>query len=212
MDWDLFPAFVLCVVGLGAVIGAFVAFPNAGQVEYYHSVERVSNDTVPNDSRPLASDDLSPEARAVFRDARNAPDDEAIVTDPEQKPPEFEYVGDQENVYYVRDDGSYYQLRTGKIGGGPLAMFGLAVKGFLGISGLALLGIGGDSLRRRELQTPLATLGILIAFVSLVAVNWILDQMLGVLLPIWAWAIAIALAVIVPIKVTGRVVDQSSAN
>jgi hypothetical protein len=212
MDWDLFPAFVLCVVGLGAVIGAFVVFPGAGQVEYYHSVERVSNDTVPNDSRPLASDDLSPEARAVFRDARNAPDNEATVTDAERKAPEFEYPGDQSPIYYVRDNGSYYQLRTGKIGGGPLAMFGLAVKGLLGISGLALLGIGADSLRRGERHTPLATLGILVAFASLGAVNWILDQILGVLLPIWAWAIAIALAVIVPVKVTGRVLDQSSAN
>lgn len=212
MDWDLFPAFVLCVVGLGAVIGAFVVFPDAGQLEYYHSVERVSNDTVTNDSSPLAYDDLSPEARAVVRDARNAPDNEAIITDPEQKPSEFEYPGDQSPIYYVRENGSYYQLRTGKIGGGPLAVVGLAVKGLLGVSGLALLGIGGDSLRRRERQTPVATLGVLIAFAGLVAVNWILDQLLGVLLPIWAWTIAIALAVIVPIKATGRIVDQSSAN
>ena len=195
MDWDLFPAFVLCVLGVGAVIGAVVAFPDAGQVEYYHSVERVSNDTVPNDSRPLAYDDLSPAARAVVRDAQNAPDNEAIVTDPKRKPPEFEYPGDESPIYYVRDNGSYYVLRTGKTGGGPLAVMGLAVKGILGISGLTLLSIGGYWLNGRQRPAPLTMVGFVGSIALVGGIGLVFETCVLVLLTLWLWLAAVILMV-----------------
>ncbi|MFD1586234.1 hypothetical protein ACFR9U_04520 [Halorientalis brevis] len=212
MERYVAPAVVLCLIGLAALGGAFVLSPDAGKVEYYHAVERVPNDSVPNDSTPRAYDELSPEARAVFQDALNAPDNEAIVTDAEQKPPEFDYIGDQEKVYSVRYNGSYYEIWTGKIGGGPLAVMWLALKGLLGVVGLVLLGIGSESLRAQRLRPPVVTLGILLGSAILVALNWVLDRMLGVLLPVWAWFFLIVLVVVVPIILTEGVDDQSSSN
>ncbi|MEF8869114.1 MAG: hypothetical protein V5A85_11400 [Haloarculaceae archaeon] len=138
---------VLALLGVAALLGAFLLYPHAGQTGGYHSVERVDAAEVPDEESVLDYGELSPEARDAFRRAVEAPDGDAVVWGASNLPSEFRY-SDEESTYYVRYEGVLYLLVTGAAGSGPLGVVQLAVKGLLGVVGVGLLGAAGYRFRR----------------------------------------------------------------
>lgn len=118
------PALFALGVALLLVANPLFLFPHAGQPVYSHSIEQVSESEVPAEADVLQYEALSPEAKAAIRDART---DDGVVYGEANRPPEFfysDYTSLNQGLYYVEQDGSYYQLYT-YAGGGlfPIDLF-----------------------------------------------------------------------------------------
>ena len=160
-----FPALFALGIALLLILSPLYVLPTAGQPVYSHNIEQVSHSEVPEEAKILQYENLSSEAKAAVLDARN---DDGYVYGEANKPPEFfysDYAQVNQGIYYVQQDGTYYQVVTHSVG--SLVPVYFILRWSLVIFGLGVGLIGYVSLRdsRRWLPVAFGILGGLLLIV-----------------------------------------------
>lgn len=144
------------VAGMMALLLAVVVVANPLYLsfstdEYYHSVERVSADDIPEEADLLAYPDLSENGKTAFRNA--VEDDEGSYTVHRERnvPDEFFYSDNShlgKGIYYVQYQGDHYRLNT--MSGGGFVFVVWFYQALLAVFGVTLAAVGGRVLGYRQ--------------------------------------------------------------
>lgn len=164
------PGLFAVAVALLLLANPFYLLPHAGEPAYSHSIERVDASEIPDEADVLNYSDLSPEAQHAIDEALQSEDGHALVHGEANKPPEFFYSDHSslgQGLYYVQQDGTYYELYTYASGGlFPVESW---LQWLLLMYGTALLVLGGWSVRDRRTRTPTAFGAVGAVFVLILA-------------------------------------------
>ena len=134
----------LVIAGLTVIVLGVILVPHPGEFESTHTIERtVEADEVPESKTVTPVGDLSPEARSAFRKSL-ANDGSHTVYGEENQAPEWRY-SDDVGYYYVRSEGTIYEVRTS---GSGLQIFDYVKIGPFLLIGLGMGGVGIRWLRR----------------------------------------------------------------
>lgn len=144
---------VLVIAGLTIMIAGFIFVPHPAEGQSTHRIERtVKADEVPESEIITPVGDLSPEATSAFREAL-ATDSSYTAYDEENRAPEW-YYSDNAGYYYIRSEGTIYEVTTGGSAG--------HIHDYIKISLVILIGLvmcitGVRWLRRGEARSVMFT-------------------------------------------------------
>lgn len=160
------PALFAFGVALLLLTNPVYLLSHASQSEYRHDIEPVSANEVPAEADVIRYATLSAQAKAAIRDAQT---EDGIVYGEANKPPEFfysDYASLNHGIYYVKQNGTYYRLRTYAYSGPSLDRFLQWALVVLGL-GIGLIGYVSLLDRRRRLPTTIGAYGaaVLVAVV-----------------------------------------------
>jgi hypothetical protein len=160
LDDPRVPSLAALLVALLLLASPFVLYPQVGQAEYDHSIERIDQREIPGEADVRQYEDLSPEAQGAVDRSLADPDGSATVYGEANEPPEFfysDYTDYGRGIYVIQKDGTYYRLTT--YAGGGLLPTGLITAAALALTGVAVGAAGVAGWGRERTRTPLVFAG-----------------------------------------------------
>lgn len=110
---DRIPRAFAVAVAILLLVGSGALFPQAGETKYPHTVDEVPADEVPDEATVIDYESLSPEGKRVIDEGAASADGDVTLYG--EGPEQFEYTdtsGLGEDVFYVRQESTYYRVET----------------------------------------------------------------------------------------------------